>query len=456
MSAARRQFHEGFVISGHYQIENLMAIGDTSDLYGCHEMGKEKTLALKVFRNVTPNSKNAAQFGRVISFLQRLRHPGLGRILDFGLIDNSGKLYFVEELIEGADIVSATEGMPTEQILGLIAELAGIIHFLHSTRTLHGKLKPSNIILSALENSSKKLTVVDYGLLPLFSEEEASASENGMLAYTAPEILLGNAADEKSDLYSLGVLIYQLLARRLPFEDDDPGFLAQKHLQGRPDLGDLSELINGTDLIEKLLAKDPSERPSAREVIEVFLALAKDDLSTQKSQRPKHLSSFFLPASFVGRDSELLLLQDASRRTMESARGRTIFVTGEAGIGKTRIMEELRSWAILDDWRIVEGYCGIHEETAYEPYRQILSRSDQSAGKPIFSFGEQSKLTDSRGFDSSLEFASGQYRDRITRELVRRLSGKPTILFLHDFHLADEATIAVLDYLSQRAFRRRK
>ena len=111
-------------------------------------------------------------------------------------------------------------------------------------------------------------------------------------------------------------------------------------------------------------------------------------------------------------------------------------------------MEELRSWALLEGWQIAEGTCGAREAGSYAPYRQILANSDPAEGEALFQFQDAPRAAAPEIFDASSEYAAGQYRDLLTRELIRRIKARPTLLLLHDFHLADEATSTVLDYLS--------
>ena len=157
----------------------------------------------------------------------------------------------------------------------------------------------------------------------------------------------------------------------------------------------------------------------------------------------QEMESHFSAVQFVGRKGDEAL-QECSSRVRESGRGWTVFISGEAGSGKTRCMEELRTWALLDGWRVVEGDCGMRGEAAYDPYRQILTRTGLTGGKAAFRFGRQNP----GGVDASSQYAAGQFRDLLTRELIRHLAERPTMLFLHDFHLADDAACAVLDYLS--------
>jgi transcriptional regulator with GAF, ATPase, and Fis domain len=447
MGMAPRQLREGLIINDQYQVEGLLGIGEIGDVYACRDTrcGKSKIVAKMLCSlDVTPGAESS--LSREFSLLQRLRHRNLVRILDFGVLESSGKMFWIEERVEGKDVYAGTEGMDIAKIMGLIIDLTKALWYLHSRGIVHGSLKPSNVMLSAAEYG--RLVLLDFGL----KRKTLNAQQQngfGSLSYTAPEILLGGCADRRSDLYALGILMYQLLTRRLPFEDEDADFLVQKHLQGSVDMRPLERLRCGPEvapLLQQLLEKDPKKRLSSEEVLRlVGKSIGREGTEIESGGG---LGGQFSATRFVGREKEMLFLQERARRVMDGGRGWTIFVTGEAGLGKTRCMEELRSWALLEGWRIFEGACGACSETAYEPYRQILDKTESASGEAIFRFDTPLRAAESDAFDSYSEFATGQFRDMITRELVRRLAARPTMMFLNDFHRADEATCTVLDYLS--------
>jgi transcriptional regulator with GAF, ATPase, and Fis domain len=447
MSMARRQLREGLIISDHYHVEGLLGIGEIGDVYACRDTRNEKSkIVIKTLCSLEVSPGEQSSLSREFSLLQRLRHPNLVRLLDFGVLESSGEMFWIEERVEGKDVYAGTEGMDIAKIMSLMIDLTKALWYLHSRGIVHSSLKPSNAILSAVE--AGRLVLLDFGLKrkPLDARQQNGF---GSLSYTAPEILLGGCADRRSDLYALGVLMYQLLTRRLPFEDEDADFLVQKHLQGSVDMRPVERLRCGPEvapLLQRLLEKDPKKRLSSEAEV---LSLLGKLVGREGAEIESGGLGYQFPATrFVGREKEMLFLQERARRVMEGRRGRTVFVTGEAGLGKTRCMEELRSWALLEGWRIFEGACGACSETAYEPYRQILGKTESTGGEALFRFDTPLRAAESDAFDSYSEFATGQFRDLITRELVRRLTVQPTMMFLHDFHQADEATCSVLDYLS--------
>ena len=203
-----------------------------------------------------------------------------------------------------------------------------------------------------------------------------------------------------------------------------------------------------------LLEKDPEKRPSsAEDVIRLLSAASGRDYSGTVSASAE---AYFSPGRFVGRDKEMASLQESAQRVRENGRGWTVFLTGESGAGKSRCLEEFRTWALLEGLRVVEAACMAREDRSYAPYRRILAQAhilrpataEASADNVIFRFDDSARMGETPQFELFSGSAAGPFRDQLTREVVRLLADRPTLLLLHDFHWADEATITVLDYLT--------
>jgi Nif-specific regulatory protein len=448
---AVERLSSGELIAHRYRIKSLLGCGVLGRSYLCTDaLSARSDVAVKVLHKA--HSSTAALKDRFSSF-SRLRHPNLIRVLDFG--SHAQTSYVVTEFVPGDGILEATRGWQAEELVRVLVEVCHALRHLQSRGIVHQNLKASNVLLTR-DNSVK---VTDFGL-----SQARSAANNGAATYTAPELLMSHAPDVKSDLYSLGILAYQLLAKRLPFEEEaEGGYLAEKHLQGKPDLRPIERLSCGAklrELITQLLEKDPAQRPSSPDEVIRLLSLATgEDYADSPSAAAER---YFCATRFVAREKEMSLLEDRLQRVRDTGRGWTTFITGESGVGKTRCLEELRYVAALQGWRVLEASCLASEEHPYGPYRRLLDVTERMSGgapghEEIFRADESSQIAEPLLFEMSSDPAAGRFRDRLTRELVRRLAEPPTLLLLHDFHFADEATTAVLDYLtsdvlSQRVF----
>jgi predicted ATPase len=315
--------------------------------------------------------------------------------------------------------------------------------------------------------------VMDFGLAR--SEGRTRLTQAGMLvgtvAYMAPEQVLGGEVDHRSDLYSLGCVMYELVASRPPFTGDDPITIISHHLQVPPVAPHwynpkISPELEG--IILKLMAKDPAERyTSAGDALAALeqLTTAMPFVPAEATpSTPAFLLGTVLRTRFVGRDAELREL----RSTLElaaSGHGQVVLVEGEPGIGKTRLLQEAQVYARLRGFTVMLGRC-YEQETGvpYLPWIELL----QGRFKGI----ERAELLDDLGEVGS-EFVKlipevrralpevqpspplepVQERLRLfasVAEYMAKLSRRtPLVLVLEDLHWADAASLNLLQHLAR-------
>ncbi len=446
----------GTVVGHRYRVERFLGHGSLGSAYlSCDLVDGKRIVALKILECRDVDGDQTGRLRHQLSVLSRLRHPGLASIMDYGTLRKNGAPYLVEEFIEGRDLFKATDEWTSRQVVELLVQMCRALRYLHAREVLHCNLKPANALLASGNGDGAGIKLLDFGLAATLRNLKLWHS-SGTLAYTAPEVILGDPPGVRSDLYSVGVIAYQLFSRRLPFEDEDQEYLMQKHLQGSPDLRPIERTEFGPGLaqvLRGLLEKQPEKRPSSPdEVIRLLSAASGNDYIT--CVQPA-IESYFSASRFVGRETEISRLQEQASRVRETGRGTTVFVQGEAGLGKTRLFEEFRISALMDGWRVIESGCVPGEGRSYDPYRSILGRIDRIVGgDKAASFDEilrtqaSVRQVESDWLDHSTETAASQFRDHLTRELVKHLADQRTVLLLHDLHWADDATTAVLDYLT--------
>jgi len=449
----------GSVISERYRIERCLGLGRLGTAYVASDLQDGRSqIALKTLALIRSgvNGRGIQLLREELSRLSLIRHPNLVRILDYGLLDDGRTPYLVQEFVRGQHVLHASQDSEIGSQVRLLVRLCHIIQYLHARGIVHRNIKSSNVLVTDQTAAPGKIMVSDYGLgawMTGIGQSPSSAS----VAWMAPEVVMGHPASVRSDLYSLGVLAYLIFARHLPFDDEDSGYLIQKQLQGSPDFKPIERLPSGPGLaqvLRSLLDKDPDRRPSsAEEVIRLLrVATARDYVEDSADVT----ESYFSSARFVGRDREMKVLRERAAAVRSSGRGWAFYVAGEAGSGKTRCMEELRTWALLEGWRVFEAGCIPTEDNPYGPFRRFLQWTDSlyppagdgRTSEEIFQSNDYQRLREAGPVDLDAESAMGQFRDLITREIVRRISERPTLFLLHDFHLADEATAAVLGYLA--------
>src|SRR5438093_5840577 len=188
-----------------YEVRSLLGEGGSSRVYRVQDSIRDRELALKLV-----TSSESAFLRREFDTLRQIRHENLIQVFDWGTLP-SGDAYYTMELIDGGDWGSRMGvAQPAEEVRRILAGVLRAIAHLHSHREIHGDLKPGNILLGR----GGVVKVVDVGMGGTVGEGVGSSGTPG---YVAPEVWQGSDADEKSDLYSVGVLAYEALVGKHPF-----------------------------------------------------------------------------------------------------------------------------------------------------------------------------------------------------------------------------------------------
>ncbi len=257
----------GEIIADRYRLEGLLGEGGFGQTWrGADLLRGESPCAIKLLTESSAKKGLHKEF----KLLRSLYHPHIVEVLDYG----SGKraLYLVTEFIDGAPLNQAAKKLKGKALWELLAQLCRALSYLHSQQVIHGDLKPDNILV---DHKGDHLKLIDFGLAQIAGSKQKQEAPAGTLAYLAPEVLKGKPASKQSDLYALGILLYQLLAGRLPFPDQTEAMISF-HLEGTPSYTFLVNhpwRVTLEAWLKKLLAKDPTRRPS--DPLELIAALNK-------------------------------------------------------------------------------------------------------------------------------------------------------------------------------------
>lgn len=482
------------IIDARYRLLRLIGQGGSGEVFLVEDTWEDGRLkALKRFAAERLTSDLRACFIHEFRFLKKLRHPNLVEVFDFGVL-HAQSVYYTSEYVKGMDLFRAIRplitmpdywrpsrrcdasaaptnapapqtapgssggALPPAPLATILAEVCRAVEYVHARGIIHGDIKPNNILLTA--NHTVKL--LDFGL----SRERAGFTRpvtSGTLEYIAPEILLGEVSDHRSDLYSLGVVLYQILTGRLPFGDTEPGPLVHKQVYEMPrtprawDSAIPSAL---DDIVMKLLAKDPLDRfGSANEIITALnrgmgLALELETRTTEQT--------YIVSARMVGRQKEAAQLRRALTRLKEEGRGGGLFIKGESGVGKTRLKEEFKTLCQTNGLRVYTGQCYEQGAAAFTPFVEILKLlaavhlrpvDPQPAAWRVYQ-AAVARLLPGAAPDSAL--ASAQAAPTLQKEglldslaeFVMAVAQKePLVLFLNDLQWADDMSVELLHYL---------
>lgn len=260
----------GQVLGGRYRLDAVLGMGAMGAVFRARHTGLERDVALKLLhQDLVASDEMRARFAREAAAISKLDHPNCVRVTDFGSDDDHP--YLVMELLQGESLGDwlDEEPIPPPQALEIIDEvLAGLDHA-HGHGLIHRDIKPDNIFMAREESGRAKAKLLDFGIVKLQEQEGArQLTKMGMVfgtpCYMSPEQATGVTVDTRTDLYSVGIILYLLLAGRLPFDSDDPLKVLRQQIRDPPP--PLPNEVPGVvrELVGMLLAKKPDDRhPSA-------------------------------------------------------------------------------------------------------------------------------------------------------------------------------------------------
>lgn len=248
-----------------YHIESLIGEGGFGRVYRAHHVGLGRSTAIKILDVTHAIGDIDRRFAREARAAARLDHPGSVRVFDHGLTDE-GLPFLAMELLEGPTLASAMhEGMFSTETtaVGVVHGILEALAHAHQLGVIHRDVKPGNVIV-AQRVCGRRPVLIDFGLARLRDDEAVTAVGFcvGSPSYVAPERLLGRPADARSDLYSVGVMLYEMIAGVRPFRGDTPEQMARAHLYVTPTpLRELAEVSRTTDeVVGRALSKHPGDR----------------------------------------------------------------------------------------------------------------------------------------------------------------------------------------------------
>jgi serine/threonine protein kinase len=289
----------GQVLDGHYRLDRLLGAGGMGAVFRAHHTQLQRDVAIKLLHpDIGADPSISKRFDREAHSASRLDHPNCVRVTDFGTT-SEGVKYLVMELLEGEEL-GAKLGQPwapTAACDVLDQVLAGLEHA-HAQGIVHRDLKPENVFMTRAPAGGRSVAkIVDFGIAKLLDADGAAEvlTRAGMVfgtpRYMSPEQAAGGKIDERSDLYSVGILAYVLLSGQLPFDSDDLAAVLRMQIMAPPP--PLSESIPAPlrVWVESLLEKSRHERPASAAVARERLALARAAVVEASAGVPVAISS---------------------------------------------------------------------------------------------------------------------------------------------------------------------
>jgi len=243
---------------GDYNIRKFIAVGGSASVFKVHSKKGGKALAMKLYDNEMGDEQGQERFLRGYRLIQPIRHPNIVTIREVGV--SEGSAYVVMEFFSGGDLKSRLgEGISRQQAVHYVVEIAGALDSAHEQQILHRDLKPSNILFRA----DGSLALLDFGIAKLMAENQDNVTQAGQVVgtshYVSPEQALGQEMDARSDLYALGVILYEMLEGKRPYTGSSPIETMQKHVRDPvPSLSGASDPLD--QIISRLMAKNREDR----------------------------------------------------------------------------------------------------------------------------------------------------------------------------------------------------
>ncbi len=471
-------------LSNRYSIKSELGRGGMGVVYRASDPLLNRDVAIKLIPPTLLNPETEQRFQREAQLVAQMDHPAVVPIFDFG--KHEGSLFFVMPVVEGTNLrwFHREAALTLGDVIDIGIQVAEALEYSHSRGVSHRDIKPENIMV-VREDSRLRVRIMDFGLARGAAETRITKTGTiaGTLAYMSPEQVSGSNIDLRTDIYSLGTVLYECLTGEPPFSGELQSVLyriVHEIPQSPRAVGaDINEDLE--QVILSCIAKDPAKRPQRpgevadslrRSLTRVHQSdLGKSVVMTRTMMMPRVALS-----PFIGREKELTELQKRLNIAI-SGECQFVVVSGEPGAGKTRLLDEIENLARARKLRVLhgrsieqdgafpyQGFCEAIQE--YFRIRDTISSPNNHvdfsdvAADLITLFPMLSEISEIRSAatgDSKLSHVGGQQGpenrtqifELLARTITRLAGGQPLILFLEDLHAA-EISIEALQYIVRR------
>src|ERR687895_717163 len=268
------------LFDGRYRIARKLGAGGMADVYLAEDEELGRRVAIKILNDRHANDDQFVErFRREAKNAAGLSHPNIVSIYDRGQAE--GTYYIAMEYIEGRtlkDLILARGPLPVDQAVPYARQILGAVRFAHRKGIVHRDIKPHNVLV----DTDGRLKVTDFGIARAGTSQMTEAgSIIGTAQYLSPEQARGASVDARSDLYSVGIVLYEMLTGSVPFTGDTPVEIAMKHLSKVPEPPSAKrpEIPRALDqVVLRALAKDPDDRYGSAEEFDAELAQVAEGL----------------------------------------------------------------------------------------------------------------------------------------------------------------------------------
>ena len=459
----------GIVIDGRYEIVRPLGAGGMGEVYAARRKSLGDEVAIKRLLPDQDTPANRQRFATEAQAAAHIRHPNVIQVFDYGDDPEVGP-YLVMEKLDGPTLAEelASGPVPLGRALWVFSSVCAAIEAGHRRGIVHRDLKPANVMIAPTDDGRQVVKVLDFGLavdLRLPGRDiTAPGAVIGTVAYMAPEQTEGTPASTRSDVFALGVMLYEMVSGRLPFEGNSSldTLMAINGGRYRP----VQELVPGLpgcviEAIDAALVRDPTRRPESPERLAQLAAAglvvtppaARPHGPTRSrpmaAVRPAHEvvptrdteATMPVYARFVGRGNELRRLDAAFAQALHG-KPPLVLLSGDAGLGKSRLAERFAADARERGALALTGRFFDYTGSRPPPLETFVTmlRAAGTAGED-----EAARVQDS--LDTGGDDARWSAFAAIADALAGQAAGRPLILTLDDLQWASRVDLDLIDHL---------
>jgi len=488
----------GEILEGKYQIIRLLGVGGMGAVYAAKRLALGDVVAIKCILQSQNTEANRGRFLREARAMARIRHPNVAQVFDFGEPKDRSP-YMVMEYLEGptlARVLREQGRLPLDRALFLFSRICAAIEAGHRRGVTHRDLKPANVVLARSDDGRERIKVLDFGLARIASSPSLALTSPGSLlgtcSYMAPEQIEGKETGPKVDVFALGVILYEMLSGKLPYSGASQLAVMLRITEGKHEpIGEhVPDLPAGVaEGIEAAIATDAAARPKSPEelarLVGAPLAMEAGDHSGEIPVATTPAPGESLLAgeptisdisgslsgdedtivgegalvetsiapdgpdadAFVGREDALERLRRAYGDVIDG-RGRITVITGDAGVGKTRLLDEFAGWAQRQGAVVLRGRFFSYEgdrPPPYETFLWMLSSESGSQEHPLARENRPGVEATAPGEDKWHAFST------MVEAFAERSDGLPLVVALDNLQWATALDLEFLAYLPRAA-----
>jgi predicted ATPase/signal transduction histidine kinase/tRNA A-37 threonylcarbamoyl transferase component Bud32 len=368
-------------IDGRYHITEQIGEGGMSIVFQATDKISHQNVVLKFMKEKVTSShiEDIIRFKREIEIVTKFNHPNIIKIYGSGEFEN--RPYIAMELLVGNNLADLLHGgiqFDFSETAVIVKQITEALIYVHHHGIIHRDLKPSNIFVYQ-EEGQAKVKLLDFGIAQVMELGAIKGEKEviGTFGYMSPEAtgILDNRIDERSDLYSLGVVFYHLLTGMLPFKGNHVNQIIHQQVALTPPrpckINDKIPAVFDA-IVVKLLQKDPDLRYQSAGGLWADLERYRNgELRFEIGAKDQKIKLTY-QTRLIGRETELAAIKELINRT-KSGHGNICLIAGEAGIGKSRIVEEIKSLVYEKNELFISGRCiNCQNKTPYQPFKDAI------------------------------------------------------------------------------------